>query len=95
MYCLTFCWPRRQCSSGARFAGGIQRSSLRVEDRWRWVPGDLPPWAAVYQQMRRWLAAGCFEALVADVQLILRESPRKKGQPTAVCLDSRTLQIDP
>jgi transposase len=32
---------------------------------WRWVPGDLPPWAAVYQQMRRWLAAGCFEALVS------------------------------
>jgi putative transposase len=26
---------------------------------WRWVPGDLPPWATVYQQMRRWLAAGC------------------------------------
>ena len=37
---------------------------------WRSVPGDLPPWAAVYQQRRRWLAAGCFEALVADGQLL-------------------------
>jgi transposase len=62
---------------------------------WRWVPGDLPPWAAVYQQMRRWLAVGCFEALVADVQLILREWAGKNGQPTAVCLDSRTLQSTP
>lgn len=57
---------------------------------WRWVPGDLPPWAAVYQQMRRWLPVGCFEALVADVQLILREWAGKKGQPTAVCLDTLT-----
>ena len=59
------------------------------------MPGDLPPWAAVYQQARRWMAAGCFEALVADVQSILREWKGRKGQPTAVCLDSRTLQSTP
>lgn len=22
---------------------------------WRWMPNDLPPWAAVYQQTQRWL----------------------------------------
>jgi transposase len=27
------------------------------------LPHDLPPWAAVYQQTRRWLEAGCFEAI--------------------------------
>src|ERR1700712_1799753 len=59
------------------------------------MPGDLPPWAAVYQQTRRWMAAGCFEAWVADVQSILREWKGRKGQPTAVCLDSRTLQATP
>ena len=42
--------------------------------------------------MRRWLDAGVFEALVADVRLIVREWAGRKGQPTAVCLDSRTLQ---
>jgi transposase len=62
---------------------------------WRWVPGDLPPWPAVYQQMRRWLSAGCFEVLVADVQSILREWAGRRGQPTAICLDSRTLQSTP
>jgi transposase len=62
---------------------------------WRMVPGDLPPWAAVCQQFRRWLDAGVFEALVADVQSIVREWAGRKGQPTAVCIDSRTLQSTP
>jgi len=62
---------------------------------WRMVPGDLPPWAAVYQQFRRWLDAGVFEALVADVQLIVRVWAGRKGQPTAICIDSRTLQSTP
>jgi len=62
---------------------------------WRLLPNDLPPWAAVYQQMRRWIDAGCFEVLVADVQSIVCEWAGRKGQPTAVCLDSRTMQSTP
>ena len=68
-----------------------QKSKI-PNSQWRWMPNDLPPWAAVYQQTRRWMAAGCLEALVADVQSILREWAGRKGEPTAVCLDSRTLQ---
>ncbi len=30
---------------------------------WRWMPNDLPSWAAVYQLAQHWLAACCFEAL--------------------------------
>ncbi len=45
--------------------------------------------------MQRWLHAGVFEVLVADVQSLLREFGGCKGQPTAVCLDSRTLQSTP
>ena len=62
---------------------------------WRMIPGDLPPWAAVYQQFRRWLDAGVFEALVGDVQSIAREWAGRKGQPTAICIDSHTLQSTP
>lgn len=29
-------------------------------------PGDLPPGWAIYQQTPRWIAAGCFEAIVHD-----------------------------
>jgi arylsulfatase A-like enzyme len=31
---------------------------VRTGSQWRYMPHDLPPWAAVYQQTQRWLAAG-------------------------------------
>jgi transposase len=42
-------------------------------NQWRYMPNDLPPWPAVYEQMRRWMEAGVFEVLVADVLSLLRE----------------------
>lgn len=62
---------------------------------WRMMPHDFPPWAAVYQQTPRWLRAGCFEAMVNDLRLLLREYAGRAGQPSAVILDSRTLQSTP
>ena len=49
----------------------------------------------VYQQTQRWLAAGCFAALVDDLRLLLREAQGRKRQPSAVIFDSRTLQSTP
>ena len=49
----------------------------------------------VYQQMQRWLKAACFELLGEDARSLLREWGGRKGQPTAVCIDSRTLQSTP
>jgi len=62
---------------------------------WRWMPHDLPPWAAVYQQAQRWLAAGCFDALAEDLRGVLRLAAGRKVQPSAVILDSRTLRSSP
>ncbi len=71
------------------------RYVAKTGGQWRFLPNDLPPWFVVYQQMQRWLKAGCFEMLVDDVRLLLREWAGRKGQPTAVVIDSRTLQSTP
>jgi hypothetical protein len=39
------------------------RYVARTGGQWRFLPHDLPPWYVVYQQMQRWLRAGCFELL--------------------------------
>ncbi len=62
---------------------------------WRMLPNDLPPWAAVYQQARRWLAAGCFEAAAHDLRELVRVAAGRDPAPTAVVLDGRTVQSTP
>ncbi|MGH2501374.1 MAG: transposase, partial [Ktedonobacterales bacterium] len=40
---------RREVYNGVRYI-------VKTGAPWRNMPPDLPPWPAVYQQMRRWLA---------------------------------------
>jgi transposase len=68
---------------------------VRAGAPWRLLPHELPPWPVVYQQTQRWIAAGCFEALVHDLRAILRLVEGRPPQPTAVVLDGRTLQSTP
>jgi transposase len=71
------------------------RYIVRTGNQWRFMPGDLPPWTAVCQQTRRWMRAGVFEILVEDVRSLLREFAGRKSEPTAMIVDSRTLQSTP
>lgn len=71
------------------------RWMVRTGAQWRYIPGDFPPWHAVYEQTRRWMNAGCFEALVHDIRALLRKAAGRKELPTAVILDSRTLRSTP
>ena len=64
----------------------------RAGTPWQLVPHDLPPWPVVYQQFRRSDEAGCFEAMVSDMQAIIRMAQGRQGQPSAVIVDGRTLQ---
>ena len=81
-------YPLREAFNGLRYV-------IKTGAPWRWMPNDLPPWAAVYQQAQRWLAAGCFEALAEDLRTVLRLADGRKAQPRAAILDSRTLRSSP
>jgi transposase len=61
---------------------------VRSGASWRMMPHEFPPWPAVYQQMRRWLDAGCFEAMVNDLRVLLREHAGRSAQPSAMILTS-------
>jgi len=68
---------------------------VRAGAAWRLLPTNLPPWELVYQQTQRWIKAGCFEAMVHDLREILRLAVGREPTPTAIILDSRTLQSTP
>ena len=65
---------------------------VRAGAPWRLLPNDFPRWEIVYQQTQRWLRAGCFEALVHDLRMLLRALAGRHPQPSAAILDGRTLQ---
>ena len=71
------------------------RWMIRAGAPWRLLPHEFPPWPAVYQLTRRWLLAGCFEALVHDLRALLRVLAERTPQPTAVVLDGQTRQSTP
>lgn len=68
---------------------------VRTGAQWRYLPTNLPPWAAVYQQTQRWLRAGVFEAMVHDLRAALRWLEGRADDPTAVIFDARTVQSTP
>ena len=81
-----------------RPARGLQRPAL---DRARrralaLLPGDFPPWPAVYQQTRRWLGR---RLLRGDGARSARAAALERGarptSPTAVIFDSATRQSTP
>ncbi len=85
--------PQREHSLREVFNG--LRWIVRAGASWRMMPHDLPPWEAVYQQTQRWLRAGVFEAIVDELRVLLRLAEGRAAEPTAVILDSRTLQSTP
>ncbi len=85
--------PQRRYALREVFNG--LRWLVRTGAEWRMLPHDFPRWEAVYQQYRRWLDAGVFEAIVHDLRTLLRLQAGRTGQPSAVIFDARTLQSTP
>ena len=53
------------------------------------------PGTSSISRRERWLAAGCFEAVVEDLRLLLHGVKGRKGQPGAAIFESRVLQSTP
>ena len=68
---------------------------VRTGSPWRYLPNDLPPWSAVYQQAQRWITAGVFAAMIRDLRELLRMLNFRDPKPSAAIFDSRTLQSTP
>lgn len=90
---MTDAAPQRKYALREVFNG--LRWIVRTGAQWRWLPHDLPPWPVVYQQTQRWMAAGCFAAIVHDLRQILRLAAGRQPQPSAAIFDSQTLQSTP
>ena len=85
--------PQREYPLRAVF--NAVRSMVRAGCPWRLMPHDLPPWRVVYEQAARWNRAGCLEAMAHDLRALRRALAGRAGDPSAVILDSRTLQSTP
>lgn len=81
-------YPLREIFNALRYI-------VKMGGVWRMMPHDLPPWQMVYQQTQRWIKAGCFEAMAHDLRAIIRMALERKADPSAVIIDSRTLQSTP
>lgn len=71
------------------------RWMVRSGAPWRYLPGDFPPWAAVYQQTQRWIKAGVFEEMAHDLRILLRGVSGRRAHPSAAIFDSTTLISTP
>uniref|UniRef100_UPI0038D09C75 transposase n=1 Tax=Acetobacter vaccinii TaxID=2592655 RepID=UPI0038D09C75 len=60
------------------------RYMIRYGIAWRAMPNDLPPWTAAYQQARRWMEVGCFEAVVHDLRAVLRHANQNFHRKTGL-----------
>ena len=85
--------PRREYPLRDLF--NAMRYVVRTGCQWWYLPHDLPPWTAVYQQASRWLQTGVFEAIVHDLRVITRFLSERTIEPSAAILDDRTLQSTP
>ena len=85
--------PQRQHS--LRDVFDALRWVVKTGSPWRYLPGDFPPWQAVYQQSRRWLVADVFEAVTHDLRAVLRLVQNRDAEPSAAIMDGRTLRSTP
>ena len=94
-YLTLLCEDAGQRTHSLREVFNALRWVVKTGAQWKFLPHDFPPWPAVYQQARRWLAAECFERMAHDLRQILRWAGDRALNPSAVILDGRVIQSTP
>jgi transposase len=56
------------------------RYVVKTGCQWGFLPHDFPPWTAVNQQARQWIAAGVFEEITHDLRMNLRLVDEREAQ---------------
>jgi transposase len=90
---MTLDAPQRKHDMRAVF--DALRWLIRTGAAWRYLPGDFPPWEAVYQQTQRWLRAEVFETMAHDLRELVRLRQEREKEPSAAVMDGRTTQSTP
>src|SRR6185295_18698535 len=70
--------PQREYSMRDLF--NAMRYVVKTGCQWRYLPNDLPPWSAVYQQARRWMQAGVFEEITHELHVHARIARHRAEQ---------------
>ncbi len=62
----------------------------RTGCQWNFLPPDLPPWPAVYNQFRRWQSNGTWDKVHDALRDKLRTTASRNPQPTAAVIDAQS-----
>lgn len=68
---------------------------VRTGCAWRLLPGNFPPWRAVYSAFRGWARAGIFEAMHDRLRQQWRDRMGKAPEPTAAIIDAQSTRSTP
>jgi len=64
---------------------------LRTGVQWRLLPGDLPPWTAVWKQFCRWRDSGVWCLITGYLLRWYRVQAGRKPEPSAALLDAQAV----
>lgn len=78
-------YPRRSMVEAILFLA-------RTGCQWRYLPDHYPPWAAVWQQWRRWRASGVWARAMSRITRLIRSRRRAHIEPTMVMIDAQTVR---
>ncbi len=78
-------YPRRKMVEAILFLA-------RTGCQWRYLPERYPPWAAVWEQWRRWRDKGVWGEAMGRIARVIRAKKRQHVEPSMVMIDAQTVR---